>query len=158
MVLAQYGSTAPAFSSGIPFTWITDDASPQPYHRSQPDSNPSHKSGMPPKFPTLCFWVGHSDPHVTPMVQSLVHPLLIPKERYQIATQNSTNATRPDCVSRNAVRWVGTEAGVAPDPTWSTGYSGGGDPDSDIFQGGNSIYSGCFSGRFSGHLWGHFCG
>ena len=48
--------------------------------------------------------------------------------------QNSTNATRADCVSKNAVRWVGTEAGVAPDPTWSTGYSGGGDPDSDIFQ------------------------
>lgn len=38
------------------------------------------------------------------------------------------------CVSPNAVRWIGTEAGTAPDPDWSTGYSGGGDPSADVFQ------------------------
>ena len=39
--------------------------------------------------------------------------------------QRSKNVTKADCVTKNAVRWVGTEAGVAPDPTWSTGYSQG---------------------------------
>ena len=48
--------------------------------------------------------------------------------------QDSRNVTKADCVTKNAVRWVGTEAGAAPDPTWSTGYSKGGDPDSDIYQ------------------------
>jgi hypothetical protein len=32
------------------------------------------------------------------------------------------------CITPNALRWIGTEAGVAPDPTWSTGFEKGGDP------------------------------
>ena len=38
------------------------------------------------------------------------------------------------CVTPNPVRWVGTEAGVAPEADWSTGFSGGGDPASTLFQ------------------------
>jgi alpha-L-fucosidase len=38
------------------------------------------------------------------------------------------------CVSPNAVRWVGTEAGGAPDPDWSTGYENGGDPNAGWFS------------------------
>ena len=38
------------------------------------------------------------------------------------------------CVQETSVRWIGTEDGQAPDPTWSTGVSNdGGDPDSPIF-------------------------
>ncbi len=37
-------------------------------------------------------------------------------------------------VSKNPVRWIGTEMGIAPDPNWSTGTTNdGGDPDSPIF-------------------------
>lgn len=36
-------------------------------------------------------------------------------------------------VTANAARWVGNERGDAPDPNWSTGTSGGGDPNSPIF-------------------------
>ena len=37
-------------------------------------------------------------------------------------------------VSPNAIRWVGTELGSAPDPNWSTGVTkGGGDPNSTVF-------------------------
>ena len=33
------------------------------------------------------------------------------------------------------VRWIGTEAGIAPDPTWSTGVTyGGGDPNSTVWN------------------------
>ena len=38
------------------------------------------------------------------------------------------------CVTPNSVRWIGTEAGVAPTADWSTGFRNGGDPDSDLFQ------------------------
>ncbi len=38
-------------------------------------------------------------------------------------------------VSKNPARWIGTEAGVAPDPNWSTGDGdGGGNPDSPVFN------------------------
>ena len=34
----------------------------------------------------------------------------------------------------NPARWIGTEAGAAPDPNWSTGTDdGGGDPNSPVF-------------------------
>ena len=36
-------------------------------------------------------------------------------------------------LSKNAIRWIGTEAGRAPDPNWSTGESGGGDPNSPVW-------------------------
>jgi alpha-L-fucosidase len=37
-------------------------------------------------------------------------------------------------VSKNPIRWIGTEMGVAPDPNWSTGTTNdGGDPDSSVF-------------------------
>jgi alpha-L-fucosidase len=42
------------------------------------------------------------------------------------------------CITPNALRWIGTEAGVAPDPNWSTGYNKGainldsGDPNSPL--------------------------
>ncbi|CAF1259137.1 unnamed protein product [Rotaria magnacalcarata] len=36
-------------------------------------------------------------------------------------------------VTRNPIRWIGNEFGHAPDPTWSTGLEGGGDPNSPIF-------------------------
>ncbi len=36
-------------------------------------------------------------------------------------------------LTANSVRWVGNEVGNAPDPNWSTGTSGGGDPDSPVF-------------------------
>lgn len=36
-------------------------------------------------------------------------------------------------LSKNAIRWIGTEAGRAPDPNWSTGESGGGDPKSTVW-------------------------
>ena len=42
------------------------------------------------------------------------------------------------CITPNALRWIGTEAGVAPDPNWSTGYNKGGDPNSDMFNPGES--------------------
>eukprot|EP01052_Picozoa_sp_SAG31_P002940 SAG31_NODE_107_length_24865_cov_17.973593_9_plen_344_part_00 len=42
------------------------------------------------------------------------------------------------CITPNALRWIGTEAGVAPDPTWSTGFNKGGDPNSDMFCPGES--------------------
>ena len=42
------------------------------------------------------------------------------------------------CITPNALRWIGTEAGVAPDPNWSTGYQKGGDPNSDMFNPGES--------------------
>ena len=36
-------------------------------------------------------------------------------------------------MTANAVRWVGNEYGDAPDPNWSTGLNGGGDPNSTVF-------------------------
>eukprot|EP01121_Diplochlamys_sp_Union-15-3_P020175 TRINITY_DN77_c0_g1_i2.p1 TRINITY_DN77_c0_g1~~TRINITY_DN77_c0_g1_i2.p1 ORF type:complete len:443 (+),score=77.55 TRINITY_DN77_c0_g1_i2:138-1331(+) len=36
-------------------------------------------------------------------------------------------------VSVNPVRWIGTESGHAPYPTWSTGVSNGGDPNSTVW-------------------------
>ncbi len=40
-------------------------------------------------------------------------------------------------VSKNPARWIGTEAGAAPDPNWSTGTTNdGGDPDSPVFNPG----------------------
>eukprot|EP00696_Hemimastix_kukwesjijk_P013511 gnl/Hemi2/2691_TR946_c0_g1_i1.p1 gnl/Hemi2/2691_TR946_c0_g1~~gnl/Hemi2/2691_TR946_c0_g1_i1.p1 ORF type:complete len:464 (-),score=186.79 gnl/Hemi2/2691_TR946_c0_g1_i1:114-1481(-) len=37
-------------------------------------------------------------------------------------------------LTSNPIRWIGTEAGVAPDPNWSTGTSNdGGDPDSPVW-------------------------
>ena len=36
-------------------------------------------------------------------------------------------------VTANALRWVGNEFGHAPDPNWSTGTDGGGDPNSSFF-------------------------
>ena len=44
------------------------------------------------------------------------------------------NGPTEDCVTPNSVRWIGTEAGVAPDPNWSTGVTNdGGQPDGDLF-------------------------
>jgi len=37
------------------------------------------------------------------------------------------------CITPNSLRWIGTEAGTAPDPNWSTGFNKGGDPTSDTF-------------------------
>ena len=37
------------------------------------------------------------------------------------------------CLSPNVLRWIGTESGAAPNPTWSTGLAKGGDPDSDTW-------------------------
>lgn len=37
-------------------------------------------------------------------------------------------------VTRSPLRWIGNEYGHAPDPTWSTGMDGGGDPDSPYFM------------------------
>ena len=37
-------------------------------------------------------------------------------------------------ITNNIARWVGNEYGHAPDPNWSTGLDGGGDPDSPIFS------------------------
>ena len=39
-----------------------------------------------------------------------------------------------NCISKNSVRWVGTEAGTAPDPCWSAGFAQGGDPTAAVFQ------------------------
>ena len=50
--------------------------------------------------------------------------------------QGSKNNTPANCITKNAIRWIGTEAGTAPDPNWSTGYSKGGDPDANIYQPG----------------------
>lgn len=41
--------------------------------------------------------------------------------------------SKATCISPNSVRWIGTEAGEAPDPNWSTGFTDGGDPTSDAF-------------------------
>jgi alpha-L-fucosidase len=43
-------------------------------------------------------------------------------------------------LSNNAIRWIGTEAGKAPDPNWSTGESGAGDPNSPIWCPAECIY------------------
>jgi hypothetical protein len=52
-------------------------------------------------------------------------------------------------VSKNPVRWIGTEFGVAPDPNWSTGVTyDGGDPDSPIFCPGE-----CDTTLQSGNRW-----
>ena len=36
-------------------------------------------------------------------------------------------------LTQNAARWIGNEFGHAPDPNWSTGLEGGGDPNSPFF-------------------------
>jgi hypothetical protein len=41
--------------------------------------------------------------------------------------------SKNSCISPNAVRWVGTEAGAAPTPNWGSGFTGGGNPASDTF-------------------------
>ena len=41
--------------------------------------------------------------------------------------------SKGSCITPNALRWIGTESGVAPDPTWSTGFTKGGDPTSDMW-------------------------
>ena len=41
--------------------------------------------------------------------------------------------TKASCITPNALRWIGTEMGAAPDPTWSTGFLKGGDPSSDMW-------------------------
>ncbi|XP_062507751.1 uncharacterized protein LOC134184152 isoform X2 [Corticium candelabrum] len=47
--------------------------------------------------------------------------------------QPNATAFNGQGVSKNAIRWIGTEAGRAPDPNWSTGESGGGDSDSSVW-------------------------
>ena len=47
--------------------------------------------------------------------------------------QPSANIFGGYTVTRNPIRWIGNEFGHAPDPTWSTGLNGEGDPDSPIF-------------------------
>ena len=46
--------------------------------------------------------------------------------------------TKDTCITPNSLRWIGTEAGVAPDPNWSSGFNKGGDPASDMFCPGES--------------------
>ena len=46
--------------------------------------------------------------------------------------------TKDTCITPNSLRWIGTEAGVAPDPNWSSGFNKGGDPTSDMFCPGES--------------------
>ena len=41
--------------------------------------------------------------------------------------------SKDTCVTPNAVRWIGSEAGAAPSPNWSSGFLTGGDPASDTF-------------------------
>ena len=41
--------------------------------------------------------------------------------------------SKDTCITANSLRWIGTEAGVAPDPNWSSGFNKGGDPASDMF-------------------------
>ena len=48
--------------------------------------------------------------------------------------QDSKNTTPANCITPNSLRWIGTESGQAPQDTWSAGYSGAGDPASDIYQ------------------------
>ena len=48
--------------------------------------------------------------------------------------QDSKNTTPANCITTNSLRWVGTEAGTAPDPCWSAGYANGGDPNSNVYQ------------------------
>eukprot|EP00041_Stephanoeca_diplocostata_P027835 m.773850 g.773850 ORF g.773850 m.773850 type:complete len:551 (+) comp23254_c1_seq13:200-1852(+) len=48
--------------------------------------------------------------------------------------QKGAGNNASNCVSPNSVRWIGTESGTAPNPTWSTGFSGAGDPNGAVFQ------------------------
>ena len=41
--------------------------------------------------------------------------------------------SKSTCITPNSLRWIGTEAGVAPDPNWSTGFNKGGSPTSDTW-------------------------
>ena len=41
--------------------------------------------------------------------------------------------SKDTCVTPNAVRWIGSEAGAAPSPNWGSGFLTGGDPASDTF-------------------------
>ena len=41
--------------------------------------------------------------------------------------------SKGSCVTPNAVRWIGSEAGTAPTPNWGSGFTNGGDPASDTF-------------------------
>ena len=51
--------------------------------------------------------------------------------------QPSATAFNGYGVSKNPIRWIGTERGSAPDPNWSTGTTeDGGDPNSPIFNPG----------------------
>ena len=61
-----------------------------------------------------------------------LHQLLLAHQPHAaIFNGCDTNGT---CVQNASVRWIGTEDGQAPDPTWSTGVSNdGGDPTSPIF-------------------------
>ena len=52
--------------------------------------------------------------------------------------QGGGKQSRSTCITPNALRWIGTEAGVAPDPNWSSGFNKGGDPASDMFCPGES--------------------
>jgi len=48
--------------------------------------------------------------------------------------QPNSNAFNGFGISKNPLRWIGTEAGQAPDPTWSTGVTNdGGDPNSPFW-------------------------
>lgn len=52
--------------------------------------------------------------------------------------QGGAAQNKSTCITPNALRWIGTEAGVAPDPNWSSGFNKGGDPASDMFCPGES--------------------
>jgi alpha-L-fucosidase len=41
--------------------------------------------------------------------------------------------SKGSCVTPNAVRWIGSEAGTAPSPNWASGFTNGGDPHAGMF-------------------------
>lgn len=83
---------------------------------------------------TEVWFDGGFEGPIQPFVEAKLKELQPQAVAFNGCIQKGAGNNKSLCVTPNSVRWIGTEAGTAPASDWSTGYTGGGDPDADIFQ------------------------
>eukprot|EP00040_Diaphanoeca_grandis_P019203 m.101217 g.101217 ORF g.101217 m.101217 type:complete len:689 (-) comp27315_c0_seq1:283-2349(-) len=77
---------------------------------------------------------GGFEGEIQPFVKEKIASLQPQAMAFNGCVQQGAGNNASLCVTKNSVRWIGTERGIAPDPDWSTGFTNGGDPNAQIFQ------------------------
>ena len=75
---------------------------------------------------TEIWFDGGFEPALRPKLRQMLADMQPNASVFNACVNHNGPENGSTCVTPNALRWIGTEAGSAPVPTWSTGLEGGG--------------------------------